>query len=88
MSKKTFTKEEINSLLANNNVANCTIKSITYSSEFKVNAIKQYEEGWMPREIFINSGFNLLVLGKVHPKDCLKRWRNIVRTKGINSLKK
>jgi hypothetical protein len=49
MSKRKFTKEQIGELLKNANVVKCSEKSITYSKEFKVWAVKRYGEGFESR---------------------------------------
>jgi hypothetical protein len=40
MSKKEYTKEEIQELMSNPNVKSCTSKYITFTDEFKVRAIE------------------------------------------------
>lgn len=86
MSKRMFTKEEIEGLLANENIAKCSEKAITYSKAFKLKAVKQYEEGLTPQEIFRNAEFNLAVIGRGKPKNCLRDWSKISRTKGNKEL--
>jgi len=86
MSKIIFTEEQINNLLENPNVLRCSSKSITYSKEFKVKAIKLYEQGLNPQEIFIRAGFDLNVIGRKKPKDCLIRWNRVFREKGSRGL--
>ena len=87
MNKKLFNQEQINMLLQNPNVEKCSEKSITYSKDFKVTAIQQWEAGVSPQEIFRQAGFNVSVIGLDKPKQCLKRWRRTFREKGVNSLK-
>jgi transposase len=83
-----FTLEQINDLLANENVAKCSPKSITYTKEFKLWAVKQYfEEGLSPNRIFEKAGFNISVIGRRKPKWCLERWRKTYNTKGEKGLK-
>ena len=87
MSKRIFNKEEIAKLLTNENVSKCSEKSITYSEDFKVRAVKEYEQGLQSREIFINAGFDINMIGRNMPKDCLARWNRIYRMKGAEKLK-
>ena len=83
-----FTQEEINSLLANKNVVKCSAKSISYSKEFKIKAIKKYfEEGYSPNMIFAEAGFDLNIIGRSRPKECLRLWRNKYRKTGEVGLK-
>jgi transposase len=82
-----FSPEQIKELLANKNIIKCSSKSITFSPDFKLKAVKQYyENGYSPNMIFRGAGFDLNTFKKSKPKDCLKRWRKIYNTKGEKSL--
>lgn len=62
-------------------------KSITYSKDFKIRAVKLYnEQGLTSTEIFRQEGFDLNLLGKDKPKDCLKRWNKVYRANGERGL--
>jgi transposase-like protein len=88
MSKRIFNEEQIRELLTNTNVSRCSNKSITYSKEFKVLAVKKYyEEGYSPNMIFKESGFDVKLIGQDVPNDCLCRWRKIYRMKGEDKLR-
>jgi transposase-like protein len=72
MSKIIFTKEQIAQLLNNEHVVRVG-KTIVYSKDFKIKAVKLYnEQGLSSSEIFRQAGFNLNVIGKQKSKDCLK----------------
>ena len=87
MSNRMLTKEQIAILLSNSNIVKCSEKSITFSKEFKINAVKQYyEKGLSPSQIFIEAGFNLSVIGKKTPKRRISDWKDIYRVKGENGL--
>ncbi|MEK0337874.1 MAG: hypothetical protein QQN41_10625, partial [Nitrosopumilus sp.] len=87
MSKRIFTKEQIKELLKNKNVSKCSEKSITYSKDFKQRAVKEYnKEGLPSSEIFEKADFDLELIGRTKPKECLKAWNKIYRTKGIKAL--
>ncbi len=87
MEKVSYSPEQLHILGNNPNVAKCSSKSITYSKEFKLRAVKQYyEEGLGPTEIFQKAGFDLHIIGRQKPKSCLKRWRNIYKSKGHKEL--
>jgi len=88
MSKRRFTKEEMEILSKNENVSNCSEKSITYSKAFKVKAVKEYQEGKSAREIFIKAGFNVTLIGRDNPVEHIRQWNRIVKTKGLETLKK
>ncbi len=82
MSKRIFTKNQIEKLSQNEYVEKCGTKSIAFTKDFKLLAIKRYAEGVPPPEIFLEAGLNLQLLGRKEPKECLSRWRRISRTKG------
>lgn len=87
MSKRIFTQEQIKQLSKNENVAKCSEKSITYGKDFKKKAVRQYnEEGLISSEIFRLAGFDLQVIGRKIPIECLKRWNRVYRTKGLIGL--
>jgi len=87
MSKRRFTAGQINDLLNNKNVIRCSEKSITYSPGFKVAAVKRYrEEGAGSKQIFEEAGFDLGVIGRDSPKDCLKCWTKIFKRRGMEAL--
>jgi len=87
MSKRIFTKEQIEELLKNECIATCSEKSITFSQAFKASAVKRYnEQGLSASEIFRIARLNLALIGRTMPKDCLKRWNKVVRSKGEAGL--
>lgn len=86
MSKRIFTKEQIDEMLRNANVSCCSEKSITYTEDFKLLAIKLYEQGLPSSEIFRKAGFDLDVIGRRQPKECLARWLKLFRAKGPDGL--
>jgi transposase-like protein len=88
MSKRRFTPEQMTKLKSNCNVSKCSEKSISYAKEFKLLAVKQYnDEGKSPKRIFRDAGFDLDMIGENIPKERLENWRKIFRTKGITGLK-
>ena len=87
MSKRRFTADQIIELSKNINVSKCSDKSITYSKEFKLQAIKQYKEnGYSPRMIFEEAGFDVSVIGIKTPRFSLQRWRKEYQERGIDSF--
>ncbi len=86
MSKRILNKEEQAKILANSNVKYCSDKSITFTTVFKKKAVMQYNEGLTATDIFKQAGFNLKLIGKDVPKECLRRWRKILKQKGIKGL--
>ena len=87
MSKRIFTKEQIKILLQNENVAGCSEKSISYHKDFKILAVKKYQDGLPASEIFRQARFNISMIGRKTPRECLRRWRKIFGQKGQAGLK-
>jgi hypothetical protein len=88
MSKRRLSTNQIKELLANKNVENCSDRSITYNKKFKVWAVnKYYEEGYSPRMIFEEAGFDISIIGEDTPGFSLQRWRKEYQVRGIDSLK-
>lgn len=75
MSKKLYNEFQIKELKKNPNVTSASERSISYSPDFKIKAVKQYKQGKIPSQIFIEHGFDIEMIGKEQPKRCLQRWR-------------
>lgn len=73
-------------MLDNKCVVNCSERSVTYRTNFKEYAVRLYEQGLTSTEIFKQAGFNLDVIGRDQPAECLRRWRKIVKKKGVEGL--
>ncbi|MFR2316296.1 MAG: HTH domain-containing protein [Terrisporobacter sp.] len=58
-----FSSEEIEKLSINKYVKNVTEKGITYTNEFKLHFIAEYEMGKTPRHIFEDAGFDIDIVG-------------------------
>jgi len=82
MSKRRLTEEQLKELSSNVNVVRCSAKSITYTKEFKLLAIKQYNDGWSAIMIFKEAGFDPHLFREDMPRGCLTRWRRKYRRKG------
>lgn len=67
-------------------VEKCTSKSIAFTYDFKKNALERYNQGVSSKEIFRGAGFDLNMWRKDYPRECLKRWRKIVKKKGFQGL--
>ena len=82
-----FTDEQVEALSKNENVIKCSEKSITYSKEFKLNAVNLYNQQYVSaREIFRIAGLDLNVIGNERADDCLLRWKRAFEKKGIDGL--
>ena len=68
MSKKIYTKQEIELLERNPNVKSVSSKSITYSPAFKIKAVEQSKNGMTATVIFKEAGLpeSLIGEGKAH----------------------
>lgn len=87
MSKKIFTKEEIEILLQNKYVVKVSSKGITYSDEFKRLFITENQSGKYAKQIFKECGFDINILGKERINSSGKRWRCTYRKNGISGLR-
>ena len=87
MVKKVYTEEQRKILIGNKNVLDCGKGVITYTTDFKIKAVKQYQQRYMkPQDIFIQAGFDLDMIGRKKPKDCLLRWNKTYKEKGFSGL--
>ena len=75
MSKIIFNEIQIKLLESNPNVDHVSERSISYTPDFKIRAVKENLNGKGPVQIFIEHGFDLQVIGSNKPNSCLKRWR-------------
>ncbi|MBU3114880.1 hypothetical protein KPL55_25735 [Clostridium lacusfryxellense] len=86
MSIKNFTEKEVKVLSKNKYVTNVSIKGITYTDEYKRIFVAENEKGKSIKEIFIEYGFDIDVLGLVRIRSAGNRWRAAYRKKGIIGL--
>ena len=86
MSKVIFSEQQVEKLRQNPNVQACSERSITYQKNFKLTAVKEYQEGLSPNEIFKKAGFNIDLMGRKKPKWCLQSWKKVFKNKGIQGL--
>lgn len=63
MSKKLFSGQEVLQLSNNKYVKKVTSKGITYTNEFKLQFIAEYENGKPPIKIFKGAGFDIKIIG-------------------------
>lgn len=75
LSKIIYNELQRKQLENNPNVSHVSDRSISYKPEFKVQAVKEYLQGKLPMEIFIDHGFDIEMIGVDKPQACLKRWR-------------
>ena len=77
---------QINQLEENPNVASVSERSIQYTTEFNVRAVRENMEGKGPQQIFMEAGFDLTVIGKRKAQSALIRWRQTFRKDGEEGL--
>jgi transposase len=82
MSKRIFTTFEQQQLESHPYVHHVSDRSISYSADFKVKAVRENLSGKGPTAIFLDHEFDLEVIGSDKPKECLKRWRSIYKSYG------
>lgn len=87
MSNKKFSKEEINELSKNKYVKKVSDKAITYSEEFKMLFISEYNSGKLPKQIFAEAGFNIDILGNQRIKSACDRWKKSYKKSGELGLR-
>jgi transposase-like protein len=87
MNKPKFSQEQMFALRNNHNVIKCSDKAITYAKDFKIKAVREYnDEGMTPTMIFREAGFDLDAIDRCTPKNCLNRWRRTFKIKGVPGL--
>ena len=77
MSVRTFSTEQVEALNANPYVLQATDKRITYTEEFKALFVRRYKEGFTPRRIFLDAGFDVDALGYKRIERASDRWRQM-----------
>ncbi len=87
MSKIIFNMTQINQFEENPNVASVSERSIQYTAEFKVKAVRENMEGKGPQQIFTEAGFDLTVIRKRKAQSSLNRWRQTFRKDGEEGLR-
>jgi transposase len=87
LNRTLFTEETMRSLVENPNVQRVSETNISYTAEFKLAAVKAYNEGIPPAEIFLKAGFDLDLIGSKKPKHSLKRWRDTYAKYGESGLR-
>ncbi|KQL36276.1 transposase [Bacillus sp. FJAT-25509] len=82
MSKIIFSSFQIKQLEKNSNVIKVSDRSISYKPEFKLKAVLENLKGKGPLQIFIENGFDIEMIGKDKPGQCLERWRTTYKIYG------
>ena len=75
MSNITFSKEQIEVLKGNKWVKSVTKKTISFTIDFKIAFINEYNMGKLPKQIFKDYGFDVNVLGDKRIEQCTARFK-------------
>jgi transposase len=87
MAKKLFNEKEIKILSNNPYVKSVSSKSVTYTDELKRIFIAESENGKTPRQIFIDCGFDIDIIGMVRVQKAAARWRKAYNKSGVMGLR-
>jgi hypothetical protein len=86
MSKITFSTKEIKTLQKNPNVQHVSERAITYTDSFKNRFMDEYLAGKLPRQIFIENGFDVEVMGIKRIEQSAHRWKKAYEKNGLIGL--
>lgn len=75
MSNILFDEEQQKQLRANHWVKSVTEKSISFTEDFKVYFINEYNLGKRPKQIFKDAGFDINMLGDKRIEQCTARYK-------------
>ncbi len=78
MASGKFTREELEIIKQNPNVARATEKQIFYSESFKIHFVKEYTAGKTPTQVFREAGFDPKILGSKRIERASARWRESI----------
>ena len=76
MSNILFDEEQQKQLRANHWVKSVTEKSISFTEDFKVYFINEYNVGKLPKQIFKDAGFDINMLGDKRIEQCTARYKS------------
>ncbi len=86
MNKITFSTKDIKILQKNPNVHRVSERSITYTDDFKNRFIDAYLVGKLPRQIFVENGFDVDVIGIKPIEQSACRWKKAYEKNGLIGL--
>lgn len=86
MSKITFSAKEIKALQQNPNVQRVSEKAITYTDTFKNRFMDEYLSGKLPRQIFMENGFDIEIIGQSRIEQAACRWKRAYEKNGLIGL--
>lgn len=86
MTKIAFSIKEIKALQKNPNVQRVSERAITYTDAFKNKFMDEYLAGKLPRQIFIENGFDVEVIGIKRIELSSYRWKKAYEKNGLLGL--
>ncbi|MCO7177210.1 IS3 family transposase [Sporolactobacillus kofuensis] len=86
MSKIIFSTKEIKMLQNNPNVQSVSERAITYTDAFKNRFIDEYLAGKLPKQIFIENGFDMSIIGMKRIEQAAYRWKKAYDKNGLIGL--
>jgi transposase len=86
LSYNLLTDKEIKILSTNKYVKSVSMNGITFTDEFRLIFINEYENGKLPRQIFEERGFDIDIVGQKRIKSASYRWCTTYKKTGIDGL--
>lgn len=87
MTKRTFTKEEVEKLSQSDFTKKVSEKSITYTDEFKIHFVAERQKGKRSKDIFHEAGLDPDILGCERITTFSKKWMKRYREQGEMGLR-
>lgn len=75
-------------LLSNRFIEKVTNSQVSFTTEFKILAVKANLDGQSPKDFFMESGIDVSLLSDDLPKKCVSRWRKVYLEKGAKGFGK
>lgn len=82
-----FSESDRKLLESNPVVAKVTESNVSFTSTFKIKAVKESLKGVPPKEIFLKAGVDLGLFNPDYAKKTIQRWRKIWETLGDEGLR-
>ena len=86
MKRKKFTDQEKKILLKNENILDVSDTNIKYCPKFKLKTIKEYNNGKFPKQIFMDAGINIEIIGSENPGRSIDRWKRTYKNQGEKGI--
>lgn len=77
---------DLSKYLKNPNVEKVTVSNLRFTQEFKVKAIKLYQSGHSPIEIFTDAGVELKDFDDRYARKAISRWMQSAEAYGLKNI--